>query len=187
MQEASSVARLTLASGEIIVIRLATPSDYPAISSLIQDNFANDPNYARLSDQARAAYLESNSLEGLTEACSHPDNVLCLVATAETTDAIMGFAMYRRGIHLLTGETVAEGKRVQIAGVMQSKGLGALVLGVVGQQLSAMGFTKGVGYSSGDSVAFFERHGRRSLMVVDNPALAKLGIKVEATYMEWDL
>lgn len=169
------------------MFRLATPADYPAISSLIQDNFANDTNYARLSDRARAAYLASNSLEGLTEACSHPDNVLCLVATAETTGAILGFAMYRRAKHLLTDEIVADGKRVQIAGAMQSKGLGTLLLGVAQQQLRARGFTKGVGYSSGDSVAFFERQGRRSLMIVDNPALAKLGIKAEATYMEWDL
>ncbi|HEX4882236.1 MAG TPA: GNAT family N-acetyltransferase [Porticoccaceae bacterium] len=168
-------------------MRLATPSDYPAVSRLIQDNFANDPRYARLSEQARAAYLESNSLQGLTEACSHPDNVLCLVATTETTGAILGFAMYRRGTHLLTGESVVEGKRVQIASAMQAKGLGALLLGVAGQQLLAQGFTKGVGYVSSDSVAFFERQGRRSLRVLDNPALAKLGVKAEATYMEWDL
>lgn len=187
MQDASPLARLTLANGEIVLMRLATPADYPAISRLAQENFANDANYAQLSDAARAAYLESNSLPGLTEACSHPDNVLLLVATAATTDAILGFAMYRRGIHVLTGEPVVDGKRVQIARAMQSKGLGALLLEVAGQQLSAQGFKKGAGYVSSDSVAFFERQGRRSLMVEDSPALAKLGIKAEATYMEWDL
>ena len=166
------------------MFRLATPVDYPAISNLIQDNFAKDANYALLSDQARTAYLASNSLEGLTEACSHPDNVLSLVATAET-GTILGFALYRRARHLLTGEIVADGKRVQIAGSMQSKGLGGLLLDVVRQQLLSKGFTKVVGYTSGTSFAYFEKHGRKRLMVVDNPALAKLGIKAEATYMEW--
>lgn len=187
MEDASPLARLTLADGKVVLVRLATPSDYPAISKLAQDNFANDTNYAQLSDAARAAYLESNSLQGLTEACSHPDNLLCLVATGETTGEILGFSMHRRGKHLLTGETVVEGKRLQIARSVQSKGLGALLLDVVRRQLSAQGFTKGAGYVSSDSVAFFERQGRRSLMVVDNPALAKLGIKAEVTYVEWDL
>lgn len=175
---------MKLANGEAVVFRAATCADYPAISHLIQNNFAKDTNYAQLSEQARAAYIEANSVAGLTEACSHPDNVLCLVATSET-GSITGVALYRRARHLLTNEIVADGKRVQIAGSMQSKGLGRLLLHVVRQHLRTMGFRKMVGYISSASPSFFEQQGCASLMVVDNPGLAKLGVKTQTTYVEW--
>lgn len=177
--------RVDLRTGESVIVRPATRDDYPAISSLIQDNFANDESYASLSDAARAGYIEANSLAGINEVCDHPDNVVSLVATTEDTGTIVGFVLYRRGKHALTGEEVAEGKRVQIARHMKSRGLGEQLLGIVRQRLRAMGFKKIVGYTSGKSSPFFEKQGRKRLMTVDNPALAKHGVKAEATYIEY--
>jgi len=131
---------LTLADGQRVLVRPAVAADYPAISRLIQDNFANDEGYAQLSDAARAAYTAANSLAGITEACAHPDNVVSLVATRADTGAIVAFALYRRGKHLITGEEVAEGKRVQIARPMKARGLGNQLLGIVRQRLRDMGF-----------------------------------------------
>jgi N-acetylglutamate synthase-like GNAT family acetyltransferase len=175
----------TLESGETVVVRPATPDDYPGISRLIQDNFANDESYSDLSDQARAAYIEANSLEGIREVCSHPETLVRLVATAEATGEIIGFVLYRRGIHAITGEEIAEGKRVQIARHMKSRGLGENLLKIVRQQLRDMGMKKIAGYTSGKSLRYFESQGRTRLVTRDNPALAKRGVKAEASYLEF--
>lgn len=176
---------LTLADGQRVIVRPAGAADYPAISCLIQDNFANDESYAHLSETARAAYIAANSLAGITEACAHPDNVVSLVATAANTEAIVGFALYRRGRHLVTGEEVAEGKRLQIARSLKSLGLGSQLLDIVRQQLRDQGFRKVVGYSSGTSFPFFAKQGRRCLATLDNPVLAKQGVNAESSYMEY--
>jgi len=176
---------LTLTGGETVIVRPATPDDYPAISALIQDNFAHDESYVNLSEEARTGYMEANSLRGITEACDHPENVVKLVATAADTGAIIGFALYRRSKHLVTGEEVAEGKRVQIARHMKSRSLGEQLLGIVRNQLRSMGFRKTVGYTSGKAASYFEKQGRKPLMTVDNPALAQKGVKAEATYVEY--
>lgn len=177
--------RLTLADGQRVMVRPTGAADYAALSNLVQDNFANDESYTQLSESARAAYIAANSLAGITEACAHPDNVICLVATTEHTGAIVGFALYRRGKHLVTGEEVAEGKRLQIARSLKSLGLGSQLLGIVRQQLRDMGFRMVVGYSSGTSFPFFEKQGRKCLVTLDNPALAKQGVQAEASYMEY--
>lgn len=176
---------LTLSDGQKIRVRSTVPADYAAISQLIQDNFSRSENYAELSAAARTAYLEANSLSGVREVCEHQDNVVSLVAIAEATKSTVGFALYRRSRHLLTGEEVAEGKRLQVSLAHKSKGLGNQLLTVVRHLLRSQGFTKVVGYTSGASFSFFEKQGRQRLLTLDNPALAKHGIKAEATYMEY--
>jgi N-acetylglutamate synthase-like GNAT family acetyltransferase len=175
----------TLESGETVVVRPATTDDYPGISRLIQDNFAHDESYSGLSDEARAAYIEANSLEGIREVCSHPQTLLRLVATVAATREIIGFALYRRSAHLITGEEVAEGKRLQIARHMRSRGLGERLLKIARQQLREMGIKKTVGYTSGKSLPYCENQGLRRLATLDNPALAKRGLKAEASYVEY--
>jgi hypothetical protein len=175
----------TLDSGETVVVRPATTDDYPEVSRLIQDNFAHDESYSGLSDEARAAYIEANSLEGIQDVCSHPQTLLRLVVTAEATGEIIGFSLYRRGKHLITGEEVAECKRFQTARHMKSRGLAAKLLKSARQLLLEMGMKKTVGYTSGKSLPYFENRGRRRLATMDNPALAKRGLKAEASYVEY--
>jgi len=174
-----------LANGETIVVRLATPADYPGISRLIQDNFAHDDGYSGLSDEARAAYTAANSLEGIHELCSHPQTLLCLVAAAEPGGEIIGFTVYRRGNHLVTGEEVAEGKRFQIARHMKSRGVGDNLLKVARQLLREMGIKKTVGYTSGKALAYFEKQGEKRVTTQDNPTLAQRGVKAESSYIEY--
>ena len=185
MTNESTQYHLTLADDRAVIVRSTIATDYPAISRLVQDNFANDESYADLSSAARAAYIAANSLAGITEVCDHPDNVVSLVATTADTGAIVAFALYRRGKHLVTDEEVAEGKRLQIARSMKSQGLGNQLLGIVRQRLRELGFKKIVGYPSGASLSYFEKQGRKPLVVQNNPALAKQGVKIEATYVEY--
>ncbi len=185
MREARSHHTFILESGEAVVVRLATPGDYPGISRLIQDNFAHDDGYSGLCDEARAAYTAANSLDGIQELCSHPQTLLCLVAETKPGGEIIGFTVYRRGKHLITGEEVAEGKRFQIARHMKSRGVGDNLLNIARQLLREMGMKKTVGHTSGKALAYFEKQGEKRLVTRDNPTLAQRGVKAETSYIEY--
>ena len=83
MQEFLESRTVTLSNGRKVVLRGIVPGDCPAVSAMVIDNFRHAANFDRLDDVARRAYVQANSIEGVREASTHPDNIACLVAVSE--------------------------------------------------------------------------------------------------------
>lgn len=177
-----------LKDGRNVLMREIMPEDYQAVSDMVTENFRHADNFGRLQSDARQAYIKANSVDGVTQACGHKNNIISLVTVSLENNQIIGYRLLREGLHRLSAEKVAEGKRLHIARAYTGLGLGAEIINLSGEYAKSKGFKVMTAQASGDSRYFFERIGFHCLLEnVNNIALEKQGIASRISYLEKQL
>jgi predicted N-acetyltransferase YhbS len=177
-----------LADGREVIIREIIPADYPAVSALARDNFRYAENFQLLDTAARQAYMEANSVRGVQDACENTANIRTLVAIDPNKNTLLAYRLLREGRHRVTGETVAEGKRLHVARDSVGQGLGGRLVLLSVEIAKECGYRVMTAQATGQSRVFFEKMGFRCVLEeACNTALEQRGINSTITYLEIQL
>jgi predicted N-acetyltransferase YhbS len=185
MNPFASTSVFSLANGREVIIREIEPVDYPAVSALALDNFRHAENFKLLDTAARHAYMEANSVLGVQEASENAANIRTLVAVDPNQNMLLAYRLLREGKHRITGEKVAEGKRLHVARDVVGQGLGTQLILLSCETAKKCGYRVVTAQATGKSRIFFEKMGFRCLLEdACNTALKQRGINSTIAYLE---
>lgn len=150
--------------GSWVVLRNATPDDYPSMSQIAITNFREAPNYAYLQTlegkSTQEKYITANNLEGIEDLCSKPNNVCNLVL--EENGKILGFRVVRKN------DDIADGRRLHTALEETGRGLGRILLNKSEKMAKQAGCKIMEVHATGSSYPWFERNGFESYGIRPN-------------------